>query len=103
MNDQLLIVDRLEDLANLASHASSGFEQAAIYAATQAIKAEFDALEDELDGYSAENLSSACWSIRAAVGYDITNGHSTDQHVSWALGQISVLRDLIQERTLPEQ
>lgn len=98
MNDQILIVDRLEDLARLASDASNGFEQAAIYAATQAIKLEFDSLEDELDGYSAEKLSKACWSIRAAVGYDVTNGHSADQHVSWALGEISVLRDLIQER-----
>lgn len=103
MNDQLLMVDRLEELTDLASEADNGFERAAIYAATQAIKAEFDAIEHELNGYTLEKLSSACWSIRAAVGYDITNDHSADQHVSWARGQLSVLRDLIQESKLQKQ
>ncbi|WP_104417590.1 hypothetical protein [Marinobacter persicus] len=103
MNDQLLMVDRLEELADLALEAENSFERATIYAATQAIKSEFGAIEDSLDGYTLEKLSSACWSIRASVGYDIANDHSVDQHVSWAHGQLSVLRDLIKERKVLEQ
>ena len=42
MNDPLLYVEKLRELIELASCASTGFERAAVFSASQAISKEFE-------------------------------------------------------------
>jgi hypothetical protein len=98
MNDPKILAARLDDLAKLASIAETDFEKAAIYAATRAIVAQFDEVEDEFDEYLLEKLTAGAWHINAAIGYDIDNGHDRSHHVSAAYGQISTLKSLLSKR-----
>ncbi|MGS4906617.1 hypothetical protein ACVDHI_00420 [Aeromonas sp. 25-248] len=99
MNDPKILAVRLKELAKLASQADTGFEKAAVYAATKSIQAEFDAVEEEFDGYTLEKVSQACWHICAAIDYDTTNGHESDQHIVWAYGSISSLETQLESRS----
>jgi hypothetical protein len=98
MNDPLLLTTKLDELVKLANEASTAFEKSAVYAATQSILAEFNSEEPEFDSYTLEKVHNASWSIKAAIDYDITNGHSKSQHISWAYGELSTLRNLLKER-----
>lgn len=95
MNDPLLAVTKLEELIELSKCAATPFEKAAVYAATQALDAQFQENSEEFDSYALEKVESTRWSICAAVGYDTTNGHSKNDHISWALGAVSTLKDVL--------
>lgn len=96
MNDPLLYVEKLRELIELASCAETGFEKAAVFSATQAIARDFD--EKDLDAYALEKVEYARWHIAASVGYDVKNGHSIDQHLSWASGAVSTLENFLKRR-----
>lgn len=98
MNDPLLYADKFEELVRLAADAETPFERAAIFAATLAIAREFDGREDEFGAYALEKVSQARGHICSAIGYDVTNGHSADQHRVWALGAIGTLRNVLEKR-----
>ena len=98
MNDPTILIDKLEQLVSLAKDADTGYEKAAVYAAATSIAKEFMQDEDNFDSYTLEKIESARWSLCAAVGYDITNGHSRDQHVVWALGAISTLKSIFENK-----
>ena len=93
MNDPKLSAEKFESLIDLASKANNEFEKAAVFAAAQALAAMFNEVEDELDPYVLEKVEQVRWHIGAAIGYDITNGKDTSQHVSWARGAAISLRD----------
>ncbi len=95
MNDPMLTAKKFYDLAILAKDATTPFENAAIFAAAQALAAQFNEEEERFDSYALEQVEKARWSICAAVGYDITNGHDKSQHVAFALGAASVLQDVL--------
>lgn len=97
MNDPTLLARKFGDLAKLAATASSDFERASVYAAAEAIAAAFLS-ESDMDGYTLENVERARWSICAAVGYDITNGHNQAQHVSWAIGAANTLESILENK-----
>ena len=96
MNISLLLATKLEELVKLASEANTGFENAAVYAATNSILVEFKNKEPDFDAYVLEKVRNTCWHIKAAVGYDITNGHSKSEHISFAYGELSTLRNLLE-------
>ena len=96
MNDPLLYVEKLRELIELASCASNGFERAAVFSASQAISKEFD--EEDFDGYALEKVENVRWHIAAAIGYDVTNGHSSVQHLSWASGAVITLEDVLKRK-----
>ena len=100
MNDPMILTKRLKELAKLSGTVHSEIERAAVYAATQTIEDQFRNTEPELDPYPLEKITSACWSIRAAIGYDVTNGHEPSSHVSWAIGAISTFEDVWRERSI---
>lgn len=91
-----LLIERLDDLAGLCGKACNDYDRAAVYAAAQSLKSELLKDGNGLDSYAREKVVSACWSICAAVGYDVDNNHEAHQHVSWAYGEISTLRGLIE-------
>lgn len=85
MNDPHLVIDKLKQLANEAMTASSEIEKAAIFGAVSTFAHNLNAAnQDNL----AENIERARWSICAILGYDVTNGHSREQHLSWALAAL---------------
>jgi len=101
MNDPKLAAERLSHLAALAQSASTDFDKAAVFAAVQALAAMFNEQEAAFDGYVLEKVELARWHISAAVGYDISNGHGSDQHISWAIGAITTLQDVLEQRGNP--
>lgn len=98
MNDPTSLIEKLEQLVFLARDADNDYEKAAVYAAATSIAQEFMQNEDDFDPYTLEKIESARWSLCAAVGYDITNGHNRDQHVVWALGAISTLKSIFENK-----
>jgi hypothetical protein len=97
MNDPILMAAKLEQLAYLARDAGNEFEKAAVFAAANAIAAAFEEDEDSYSDYALENVEKARWSISAAVGYDITNGHDRSQHVVFALGAAGNLKSFLEQ------
>ena len=93
MNAPFLVISKLEDLIRAAASAESEFEKAAIFAATRTLINDLDSGTEESLPQLGENIERARWSICAILGYDITNGHSKDQHLSWALSALVHLRD----------
>ncbi|MEM6250668.1 hypothetical protein [Shewanella vaxholmensis] len=100
MNDPMLLVERLGDLIHLAKDAETGFEKAAVYAAASCVATEFNTAyteKQQFDSYVLEKVMESVWSINAIVGYDVTNAHPKEQHVSWAIGSLNALRGLIEK------
>ena len=103
MNDWELGAEKLKHLLDLAQSAETDFERASVFSAAAALEKMFDADTDErmgnrqFDGYAMEKVSSACWCIRAIVGYDIDNGHNARQLAVFALGDISILNKVIRD------
>ena len=98
MNDPMLAASNLENLLQLAKSASTPFEKASVFSATHTIANQFEEYANK-DGYLLEKVTKARWHISAIVGYDITNGHSLDQHIVWATGAINTLKDVIKENS----
>lgn len=92
MNDPLLVITKLESLARSAMSAESEYEKAAIFGATRSLIADLDAGTEEELPHLGENIERVRWGICAILGYDIANGHDKDQHLSWALAALNVLR-----------
>jgi hypothetical protein len=88
MNDPLLVLKKLNELAYEAMTASTEIEKAALFGAVRAF---VNDLEAGNPGNLGENIERARWSICAILGYDITNGHDKDQHLSWALAALGAL------------
>ena len=94
MNDPQLALNKLYDLSRAAIKASSETEKAAIFSAVQLLTNDLD---KHVPDYLGEQLERIRWSISAIVGYDRNNGHSHEQHLSWALGAIDTLKDAGQQ------
>jgi hypothetical protein len=90
MNDPQLALNKLSDLGKAAVQASSEADRAAIFAAVHTLT---DSLDECAPEYLGEKIEQVRWSISAILGYDISNGHDQDQHLSWALGAIDTLRN----------
>lgn len=88
MNDPHLVIEKLKQLAHEAITASTEIEKAASFGAVRAFVSDLDAGDP---GNLGENIERARWSICAILGYDITNGHSQDQHLSWAIAALCAL------------
>jgi len=88
MNDPHLVIEKLKQLAHEAMAASTEIEKSAIFGSVRAFINDLDAGNP---GNLGENIERARWSICAILGYDITNGHSQEQHLSWALAALDVL------------
>ena len=93
MNDPKLIFDKLESLVHLSKTAESEYEKAALFGAISTIIKIIDDENEEYNLYLWESIERIRWSSAAILGYDITNGHSYDQHFVWFLGSLGVIRE----------
>lgn len=89
MNDSKLALNKLSELGLASLEASKEAEKAAIFAAVHIL---VTGLDEHIPDYLGENLERIRWSISAILGYDIDNGHSRAQHLTWALTAIEELK-----------
>lgn len=47
------------------------------------------------NSYAREKIHKARWSILAALELDTTNGHDSEQHRSWARGELNTLESVL--------
>jgi hypothetical protein len=99
MNDPILMATKLSELVELAKNANTGYEKAAIYPAVICIENAFNDEANLFSPYIMEKVSKACHHINAIIGYDIVTGKNSSEHISWAKGEVSVLIDLLNERS----
>jgi len=98
MNDPILYATKFAELIDLAREAESAFEKAVVFAATQSLANAFFSEEERFNGYMLEKVEMARWHICASIGYDVTNGHDQEHHLSGAYGAVDTLRNVLSER-----
>ena len=100
VEDLNLHIKLLDDILSEGRRSESSFsDRAGLFAALgrlqEDVKAYIDEASDFDRSYASEKLSKFCWHVRALLGFDIDNGHDSDQHVSWALGEMGTLKNLL--------
>jgi hypothetical protein len=100
LNDINFTMGLLESILKETSQDDLSFaERASLFAALKVIEADLGEYIDEGRGwdrgYAREKLGKFVWSVSAALGFDIDNGHPAGQHRSWAWGSLSTLKDVL--------
>lgn len=94
MNDPRVTAAALSELISELKNAHSVVERAALFSAIRLLCADFlNADDEEVNGYIKEKAGQIRWHSAAALGFDIDNGHSAQDHRVWALGALSSLED----------
>lgn len=83
-----IAVFKLRTIAAEAMVAETESEKAALFCAARILAQDLQELE--LPGMS-EHIERSRWSICAILGYDVTNGHSRSDHLSWAFSALDIL------------
>jgi hypothetical protein len=97
MNEPLVLVTRLDELADIALTDNS-YERAAIYAAVNAILSKFKDSKINTDQQIMEVLRSACFYICAAIGYEFIINKTPEQCIAKARSELRELRNAINFR-----
>lgn len=94
MNDPRVAAAALSELIDELKNAHSVFERAALFSAIRLLCDDFLNADLELvNGYAKEKAAQIRWHSAAALGFDIDNGHSEQDHRVWTLGALSSLED----------
>jgi hypothetical protein len=86
VNDWRAAVEKLEEIARTGIAEIGETDKAALYGAARWLLADLDAYVEEKAPYLGEHIERLRWSIGAILGFDITNGHTGQQHLSWVYG-----------------
>ncbi|SEJ58543.1 hypothetical protein SAMN04244573_04664 [Azotobacter beijerinckii] len=98
MNDPKVAAAALSELIDELKNAHALVERAALFSAICLLCDDLSNADDDLvNGYAKEKAGQIRWHSAAALGFDITNGHSAEDHRVWALGALSSL-----EGSLPD-
>lgn len=102
VNDKNLTFGVIDEIYQEARRDNLTFaERGAIYSLLHTIAADIGQhIDDNLHGhpYAHEKVGQMVWHIGAVLGFDVTNGHDKSMHLSWALGAISVLKDVLDQQ-----
>jgi hypothetical protein len=102
MNDLELTLTNVDQIIEEARRDDLSIaEKAGLYAATHVIARDLDKHIDEEcggDGYAHEKVGTMRWHVGAALGFDVTNNHSAEEHTVWALGALNSLRNVLRQR-----
>lgn len=91
----------MDEIIGAAREDLSFAEKAGLFAAVSVIVKNIEEYIDEDvegDGYAHEKITQVQWHVGAALGFDITNGQSAEQHRGWALGALSSLKSALKQR-----
>lgn len=91
MNDPKQALNKIEDLLSAARGTDDLFLHAAAFSAISILVKGLDDYFEERAPYVSENIERLRSHASSMLGYDITLGHSTEQHHVWALSAISAL------------
>ena len=97
MNSVAFTLSKLSDLIDLAKIAETEFERAAVFGATSVLIAFLETEAEEKAPHALENIERLRSSIYAIAGYELTNGHDVERHLSWAHAALIALRKSMAE------
>ena len=98
MNDPNITATKFVELSRLAGVANTDFEKAAVFAAAEALAAQFNVDEEGYSAFAMECVASARLNICAAVGYAAASTHDRGQHAASALAAAIALRGELKKR-----
>lgn len=99
MNNPHLILDRLQELVELAKTPQDAPARAGIFAAMRVVTADLDAVARGLqhNHYMLKKIDELRWSIGALVGYAATDDLPAEQHAALALSDLATLHNFFKE------
>jgi len=83
-------IEALRMLVGELKNAETVFERASIFAAIRGLVEDLNN-DESLNSYAKEKAIGVRWHSAAALGFDETNGHSSEAHRVWAMGELSTL------------
>lgn len=83
-------IEALRILVDELKNAETVFERASIFAAIRGLVEDLNN-DESLNSYAKEKAIGVRWHSAAALGFDETNGHSSEAHRVWAMGELSTL------------
>lgn len=92
--DAELILSAIEELVNRMTNVPKA-ERIVTYSAIKTLIGELREMAVEKcrdKGYASEKFANLSWSCASIAGLDDGNGHSAEQHQSWALTAVETLR-----------
>lgn len=97
MNDIKLTLKNMEEIIDASVEGLSLPERAGLYAAIQTVSAKVEEYIEEkgFEGYASEKNFNVQFHVSAALGFDISNGHSVEAHRAWAYGDLSTLKSVL--------
>ncbi len=95
MNDPKQALSKIEDILRAARGTDDLFKHAAAFSAISILVKDLDQYLEGRAPYTGENIERLRFHSSSMLGYDITNGHSIEQHHVWALSAISALNEAL--------
>ncbi|MFG0864636.1 hypothetical protein [Pseudomonas sp. FYR_7] len=84
-------VEALQELVDELKNAKTLIDRASLYSAIRGLVEDLDS-DTHLNGYAKEKAAGVRWHAAAALGFDETNGHTSEAHRVWALGEMITLK-----------
>ncbi|MNP56006.1 hypothetical protein D3C76_1506950 [compost metagenome] len=98
MNDPKFTAAALSELIDELKNVETIVDRAALFSSIRMLCDDLlNADDDQVNGYAKEKAGQIRFHSAAALGFDIDNGHSAQQHRVWALGALSSLDDSLPE------
>jgi hypothetical protein len=94
MNDPVSALNKISQLLN-STIQNEAADKNSVFAATailiQRLRDHKSHNNEHLSGYLQVKIAELEWHSAAMLGFDVTNGHPTDQHHRWACAAIDAL------------
>jgi len=91
MNDAKFTLEKARELLKATKTAEGLIEQAAIFGAISVLIRQLDIYFKDHAPHMSENMERLRWHSAAVLGYETTNGKSSQDHYVWALGALGDL------------
>jgi hypothetical protein len=87
-------ITALRELIDTIKFAETVIDRSALFSAMRLLCDDLHTDKD-VNGYAQGKAFDVRWHAGAALGFDETNGHSSEQHLVWAMGALNVLESEI--------
>ncbi|QGG75839.1 hypothetical protein [Pseudomonas syringae] len=95
MNDPKQALSKIKDLLSAGRETDDLFRHAAAFGAISILVKDLQAYFKERVPYASGTIEELGFHASSMLGFDITNGHSMEQHYGWALSAISTLNEAL--------
>ncbi|WP_323986363.1 hypothetical protein [Pseudomonas canadensis] len=97
MNDAKFTIEKARELLKASKTAEGLIEQAAIFGAISVLIRQLDVFFKDHAPHMSENMERLRWHSAAVLGYETTNGKSSQDHYVWALGVLGDLESALDD------